>query len=301
MIRQKLLDVRSLSLSVDSWTSLAQEIFIAITAHGITSDWVLEGFLLTASPVYQHETGVHIADTIEETPVEWGLSKEKVVGITSDGAANVRNTIQVVLKVVWLYCADHVTNRSIRLGLDSASVKPLIDKSKKISRFFKSSPKATRLLTQKLKAFHLPMSDLKTDNKTRWGSAYDTMDRLCKSRSAVSACLALRWNTRRKVPKELTPTEWSSLDEMRKVLAPLKEGSEFLAQQKHPAVGLMWPIIYRMLHHHLNASVEQKERNDRVVDLFKTAVADDLSQRWGTVLSSPKEILLLSVFLDPPA
>jgi len=198
---KKLETVRWVSLSADSWTTLANEIFIAITCHGITLDWVLETFLLEAVLVYKDETSVHIADTIEETLSEWKISKDRITSITTDGTANVRNAVQQVLKVPWLYCAAHIVDRAIRIGLESESISPLIKKAKKISRFFRSSPKAARMLATKQSALHLPVLRLKTDNKTRWGSAFSMVDRLLKSRSAISACLALRWNTRRRVKR----------------------------------------------------------------------------------------------------
>ena len=50
-MKKKMNMIRTLSLSVDSWTNFANEIFIAITAHGITTEWRMERFLLEAIPV----------------------------------------------------------------------------------------------------------------------------------------------------------------------------------------------------------------------------------------------------------
>jgi len=169
----KMRNIRALSLSVDSWTSMANEIFLAVTCHGITSEWKLESFLLEAVPVYEDETGAHIAETIQEVMDYWDISMERIVSITSDGAANMRNAVEAVLQVPWIYCAAHVINRAVRLGLDCDEVKPLIDKCKRISRFFRSSPKGGRTLIQKQLALHLPALRMKIDNKTRWGSAHD--------------------------------------------------------------------------------------------------------------------------------
>ena len=253
---EKLTTIRWVSLSADSWTSIGNEIFLAITCHGVTLDYFLESFLLEAVPVYKDETGVYIADTIEETLAEWDIPKNRITSITTDGAANIRNAVQQVFRVPWLYCAAHIINRSIRIGLESEAISSLMKKAKKISRFFRSSPKAARMLAAKQAALHLPVLRLKIDNKTRWGSAFAMVDRLLKSRSAVSASLALAWNTRQRVPKDLELDEWEILGRLVSVLDALKEGSEFLSQEKHPTMGLAWPIINRMLRHHLKVATQ---------------------------------------------
>ena len=53
------------------------------------------------------------------------------------------------------------------------------------------------------------------------------------------------------MPQDLELDEWAILGRLVDVLGALKEGSEFLSQEKHPTMGLAWPIINRMLHHHL--------------------------------------------------
>jgi len=169
----KMRSIRALSLSVDSWTSMANEIFLALTCHGITKEWQLESFLLEAVPVYEDETGAHIAESIHEVLEYWDISTDRIVSITSDGAANMRNAIETVLQVPWIYCAAHVINRAVRIGLDCDEVKPLIEKCKRVSRFFRSSPKAGRILAEKQRALHVPVLRMKIDNKTRWGSAHD--------------------------------------------------------------------------------------------------------------------------------
>ena len=131
--------------------------------------------------------------------VEWKIQKDQVTSITTDGAANIRNAVQQVLRVPWLYCIAHIINRLIRNGLESDALNSLIKKAKKISRFFCSSPKATRMLATKQATLYLQVLWLKMDNKTRWGSAFAVVDCLLKLRSAISACLALPWNTCRHV------------------------------------------------------------------------------------------------------
>jgi len=295
----KVNSIRALSLSVDSWTSMANEIFLAVTCHGITSNWILESFLLEAVPVYEDETGAHIAETIQEVLEYWKIPTKRVISITSDGAANVRNAIEAVLQSPWIYCAAHVINRAVRLALDCEEVKPLIEKCKMISRFFRSSPKASRMLTQKQQALHLPVLRMKIDNKTRWGSAHDMMERLYKVRPAISACLAMRLNVRRKMPEDLSPSEWASVDGMLRVLKPFKDCTEFLSQERHPTIGVVFPLIHRLIHKHMKVTPQTRAEDGTLVGTFKAVVASDLQERWNTMIDASADAVYLSTFLDP--
>jgi len=64
-------------------------------------------------------------------------------------------------------------------------------------------------------------------------------------------------------------------------------------------MGLAWPIIDRMLHHHLKIAEEEEEYELDPIDQFKSIVGKDLKERWNDVMSCSEETVLLSIFLDP--
>ncbi|WBR14526.1 Zinc finger bed domain-containing protein [Pandoravirus kuranda] len=53
---KKLEIIRHLSLTLDAWTSAANRSYIAVTVHGVSTDWVLESFVLDVIPVKASET-----------------------------------------------------------------------------------------------------------------------------------------------------------------------------------------------------------------------------------------------------
>ena len=242
-MKEKMSSIKYHSLSLDSWTAQANQGYIAVTSHGITKEWVLETFLLGVAPVTASETAVFIADIVEEMLETWKIAKENIVSATSDGGANVKCAVQKELDFLWVYCLAHVINRSVRLGLDSASVKGIIKKAKAISKLFKASPNAARSLRQKQEALKIPIKNLKIDNKTRWSSAYKMVKRMCQSRPAISACLATLTGTRRRIPHDLTTEEWELVEKLVAVLKPFKDASEFISQQRHPTIGVVMPIV----------------------------------------------------------
>jgi hypothetical protein len=213
-IRERIATVRYYSVSLDGWTSTAGRQYLTVTFHGISKEWRLEAFemdLLVA--VTESETGEYIAREVRDILTHWGLEERCLLAATTDSGANAKNAVVSRLKVPWIFCLGHALNLAVRAGLALPEVRPLIDKAKTIAQFFRSSPKASRLLEeQQRRQEGLSVKKLKIDNRMRWNSAHKMLKRLLASRPAISASLALSSGTRRAVPNDLSAQEWSLID-----------------------------------------------------------------------------------------
>ncbi|AVK75720.1 hAT family C-terminal dimerization region domain containing protein [Pandoravirus neocaledonia] len=291
----KLEIIRHLSLTLDAWTSAANRSYIAVTVHGVSTDWVLESFVLDVIPVKVSETSEFLAEVVREVILAWEIDIERIIAVTSDGAANMRAAVTKCLKIEWIHCVAHLINRSIRLALESDEVKPILSAAKSISKTFKASPSAKRMLVEKQKALGLSVKSLKIDNKTRWGSAYTMFERLVSSRPAVSACLGALHGLRKPVPPDLTSAQWSLVEQLATVLEPLNDSTEILSYQRLPTLGAGMPIVSRAIHHHLKVDDE----DDPIVATFKDDISLDLTRQWNILNGQASETLLLAVYLDP--
>jgi len=199
------------------------------------------------------------------------------------------------LGIEWIYCAAHLLNRSVRLALEGDEIKPILKSAKAISKTFKASPTAKRMLTEKQKALGLKVKSLKIDNKTRWGSAYTMFERLVASRPAVSACLGALHGLRKPVPADLTSAQWSLVEQLATVLEPLNDATEILSYQSLPTLGSGMPIVSRAVDHHLKIT----DADDPIVAIFKKDISVDLVLRWNILDNQASDTLLLAVYLDP--
>jgi len=138
--------ISSYSLSIDSWTSVMNIGYLAVTAHRINKDWERKNFFLGVTHVSRLETVEFIGAMVSNTIQSWNLNITDVVNITSDGAANVHAAVCNELQVQWLYCIAHALNHAICLALDDPGFKPLMKKAKKLVKTFKNSPLAAQLL-----------------------------------------------------------------------------------------------------------------------------------------------------------
>ena len=273
-VQKQLQDIEYYSLSLDSWTSIANRKYLAVTIHGICKEWKFHSFLLSLVAVRNSETGEYIAETVEEILEEWFLSKDKLVSVTSDGASNCKNAVLNHLECLWVYCIAHVMNRSVQLGLQLPSVHAILRKARKICKFFRVSAKSMSLLQQQQQTLHLSTNKITLDNKTRWGSTYKMLSRLKEIRSAVSATLAIVQNAKTSIPSDLSDEEWELIDEIIVILEPLHHATEYISSESIPLVSSFLPMIMRLLNHHLLYSNEDED---------ELTIIDELKKKFMTI------------------
>ena len=101
--------------------------FLAVTAHWISSEWVLHKSLLDFVPVQGPANAESIGHSVFEVLQEYGVV-DKILGITTPEAPN---TAESVRKLIELLKSDRVTNGRISNGTPLQFHSPM-----KISRNF---------------------------------------------------------------------------------------------------------------------------------------------------------------------
>ncbi|KAA1103099.1 hypothetical protein PGT21_006442 [Puccinia graminis f. sp. tritici] len=79
--------MKYLSLTVDAWTSPNSKAFMAITAHGITTDWKILDILVGIPPVIGRHTGENFGDIFVDYLDELEIS-DALNCITADNASS---------------------------------------------------------------------------------------------------------------------------------------------------------------------------------------------------------------------
>ena len=80
----KLQEATFFSATTDMWTSAANDSYMTITIHFISSDWELNSFCLETVPLFTDHTGQNIADAILDILENWNLSRDNLVATTTD-------------------------------------------------------------------------------------------------------------------------------------------------------------------------------------------------------------------------
>lgn len=75
------------AVTCDSWTSVATESYLTVTAHYLNDDWDIVSHVLQTRAVFESHTGFHLAELLSDVVKEWQLT-EKAVVLVKDNASN---------------------------------------------------------------------------------------------------------------------------------------------------------------------------------------------------------------------
>ncbi len=91
---RKMISGENIVLTTDGWTSLATEAYVTVTAHFINEDWELKDIILKTAEVQKTHTAENVAECITNILGEYNVSRQSVLSITTDNAANYVNAME---------------------------------------------------------------------------------------------------------------------------------------------------------------------------------------------------------------
>ncbi|KAL0879296.1 hypothetical protein ABMA27_003075 [Loxostege sticticalis] len=223
--------IEKICLTVDLWTSKANESYIAITGHFINNNFKMQSVLLSCEHFSDRHTSANIQDFLSNTAREWNIA-DKINFVISDNAANVQKALQ---DLGWKHfgCYGHTLNLIVQNAL--ITVQDTLDKVKTIVRFFKKSPLATEKLLKYQKNDNeaaIPVK-LKQDMPTRWNSTLHMITRFVELQAAVKSTAAV-------IGKDLpilTVEEWALLEQLIIVLKPFDDVTSAMSAEKYVTGG----------------------------------------------------------------
>jgi hypothetical protein len=202
------------------WTSLSIESYLAVTCHYINNDFKLETLTLQAARFPESHTAENIATELERIISDWGL-KDKVLCVAADSAANVKSASDRIP------CFAHTINLIVKRGLNHVS--DLRGKCRKIVGYFKSSTTGKEKRTSMQLTLGKPIQKLTQEVDTMWNSTYAMFSRLVEQKECVSATLAAIESA----PENITPLEWSIVQNLLPILEPFNMMTEEVPSDRH--------------------------------------------------------------------
>ena len=131
------------AITTDLWTSGANEDYLTITAHMISTNFDLLSFVLqTRNVTSERHTAENLSIEFEKALVEWDLKNP----IVNDNARNITNVFSKFLKWNPIGCLAHTINLAVTKCFKLGSVSKLLAKCHHVVSHFRST-----LQTQVLK------------------------------------------------------------------------------------------------------------------------------------------------------
>jgi hypothetical protein len=312
-LKNQLMQVQYISLTLDAWSSPAHIPYLGVTAHWTTSNFEPCEVLLSMEELPYPHGATEIQEHLLDLFYEWEI-ESKISAIVTDNGSNVKKACNEMGIGERIPCTAHTLQLSIGKGLDK--IKPLVDKCKCIITFLAGDKKKQQLKESQIYLYqqkvqeneelekeveNLICLDVVKANNTRWNSTLYAFQRLIILKPAISILKASLLNdTNSSIRKEgekleeMYPTvyEWKVLKEMIELLSPFEIATRFLSGVKYPTIGFTYPSICN-LRERLETDFTLLETSD--AKSCKSAILEDLISRWNF----PQDLCLKGSFFDP--
>lgn len=185
-IKQDLANATGISCTMDGWSSVARDPYMSLTAHFIDSNWTLQTRCLLTMYCPDSHTGDNLAAFVRNGLDEYGLGVDRIVAMTTDGAANMVSACSK-LGCLRLGCFGHLLHNAINTSINAQEdVKLAIVLARKIVSTFSYSFLHKQRFIKIQKELKLPQRGLVNDVSTRWNSKYRMLARLVEQLPAIT-------------------------------------------------------------------------------------------------------------------
>ncbi|XP_028254439.1 zinc finger BED domain-containing protein 1-like [Parambassis ranga] len=288
-VKSKLKSAVRVGITSDTWTSVATESYMSVTAHYIDEEWNLISYVLQTTEVETDHRSASLAEMMTVAIEEWGLMSKDPVMVT-DNAANMVHAVEI-MGLTHVGCFAHIINLASQAGFKLPNIARLLGRVRHIAKFFHRSTTATRILKEKQKLLQLKAHKLTIDVVTRWNSVLEMLERFLEQQPAISAAL-LSPEVRRKEKDlcSLKEEDITDAEDVVRALKPMKTATQVMSEEKSPTLSVIAP-----LHAMLLKEMTSLPEDSKVVKDIKDEIKKNLSTRY----LNQKDMLHVASAVDP--
>jgi len=298
-----MLNGNSFSITLDHWTSIANENYGAITLHFI-QNFELQTIILSFMKHQGGCSGEELAHQLYTSLQSWGLDvKKHLVAIVSDSCSNMNKFGMIVCNdhdVQHHYCADHILHlTALKAFATDTCIEPL-KSLKALVNFINSSPQSNAKLVDCQKKISPGKKPLKLLNevRTRWWSTYSMIQRANRLKQALLMMkrneVMLRQQNRRQLAVSkleqlcLDEDDFNTLGFLEELLAPFADAQRCLEGEKYVNISLIVLVIKKLQSALVGAyaAAEHEPQLQRVIE----DMMNDFNERWGEEISYSSDV-----------
>jgi len=286
-VKAMLSDATYVALTADYWTSLANDSYLGVTSHAISSNWELQSVALAVKVIEDRHYTSACAEHFSSVATEWEIF-DKVTTFSTDNARNVTAAVGL-LPFQHMPCMAHTLQLSVNKAIAESGLDTVLSKCRKIVGHFKHSPANQTELKVQQSQKNTTQEVLIQDVPTRWNSTLQMIERLLRNKEPVIATLAAP--SHKHSLNLLTEAEWEKLRTLKMLLEPCRYATVVLGGEKYVSCSVVLPIVT-----YLRRFMVVSDDDPAFAVRFKTAFTNDLDARLGNCNVS---WLKLSTALDP--
>ncbi|KAL1122066.1 hypothetical protein AAG570_003472 [Ranatra chinensis] len=284
-----------ISLSVEDWVSSSGDVYSTVSIHYI-SDNENELQSKVLSTIYCSEVdALHWGSQFDAMILEWNikLSKVKAIIVASD-REDVYDSL-IARSFIVIPCLSHTLQIAcMKACLEKPDVVDILNKCRAILALVSRSPNANEALKYQDNVLQLEENSFVMDQSSMWVTTFTMLEQLLARRHVLPGVIeALCASVCPISSLELTESQWSIVEDVINVLSPFKVTMVTLNEEKCPLVSILKPIMWQLLHVHL----EKHDTDSEYMLMFKSELTQILSEKY----KDPKvnEILEIATVLDP--
>jgi len=201
----------------------------------------LKALVLCTKKLESSHTGVNLCEIMTDELKKWNIL-EKVVAVVTDGGSNIKAAVRL-MDLLHLPCIAHKLNLVVKNALklsddeeinvndntDESDLKKIFKKCRNMVSFFKRSEVGNRILDEKQKQLgYETVLKLKQDIRTRWNTTFFMLETLIKLKEPFTILMI----TIREAPSNLSPDEWSIIEDMVPLLRPFDKLTTELSAER---------------------------------------------------------------------
>lgn len=288
-IKELVTQVESVCLTTDSWTSVNNDSFMAVTIHFIDQEFHLKSVLLECAIMQYKHTAINLANDLKRIVAQWGL-ENKITLAVSDNAANIKKAISEINNWKHFPCFAHTLNLIVQDALKKAQ--NIITKVRTIvTHFKKSSTAKTKLDSAQKNEGVQTIKKVIQDVATRWNSTFYMLSRFVELENSIRSTLGL---LDQELP-QITLEEWTIMKELCVILEPFEAATKAVSGENYLTASLVI-VLNRGLLHVCEKHLEKDHFNTLSKELLND-LKNGLKTRLGNVEYS--NTLSTCTFLDP--
>ncbi len=142
-VMESLRSASRVAITCDSWTSVATDSYVTVTAHYFSDNWQLRSHVLQTRAVYQSHMSAHL-ELLQDMSEEWELMTKDLV-LVKDNTANIVVAAQMG-KFPHVRCFAHTLNLASQCALKLSIMSRLLGKIRRIAMFFHRSTRRSTTL-----------------------------------------------------------------------------------------------------------------------------------------------------------
>lgn len=238
-------EVKSISLTTDSWVSKATHSYTSLTCH-YAKKFEYKSYILGNVMTEEKHTAVNIRQLLSTKTAEWEIpgpeqsdGRIKVYIVTD----NARNFTAAFENTNWTHrqCFAHTLQLAIKDGKNQSDhVDEVIAKGRTIVSHYSRSAIASARLRQACEDKGLPSLKLIQHVDTRWCSELAMLERLLSLKEAVVSELAMS----NADVECFTNSEWKLVEAVVSILKPFSDATEESCSDTYPTSSMIIPIIH---------------------------------------------------------